>query len=143
MTSYCLDDISMIQVVHQHSTFSSNSRIFFSIQTKEKKLIFSLLFFPLHFFLQLFFPSNFLRINWSLREMVSLIGLHIALYPATPTPFPSKTTKKKKVASWIWIYLQSQTKKKQQSLVLGIQNKSEQNICFCDQFCYITDPFLG
>ena len=64
-TLHYLDDINMIQVIHQHSNFSSKLLYFFLNPNKRKKLTFSILFFFLHiFFPYIFFPSTFLSPNF-------------------------------------------------------------------------------
>ena len=58
--SYWLDDINMIQVIHQYSNFSSKFLLFFSIQTREKTH-----FLPTFFSLIFFFLSTFISIKFS------------------------------------------------------------------------------
>ena len=58
-TSHCLDNINMIQVVHQRSNFSSNFLYFFLNPNKRKKLTFFVMSFSSHFVHSTIFSTKF------------------------------------------------------------------------------------
>ena len=58
-TLYCLDDINMIQVIHQHSNFSSKFLYFFLSPNKRKKLTFFVMSFSSHFVHSTIFSTKF------------------------------------------------------------------------------------
>ena len=80
-TLHCLDNINMIQIVHQYFNFSSKFLYFFLNPNKRKKLIFSQVFFPSHFFLSIFLFIKFSKTQmepkgWK-EDMLTLVTINL------------------------------------------------------------------